>query len=269
MSIKTSIVFLGIYAILRLFVRGFTQPHGQYIEFLDVGQGDAIFISTVNGKHILIDAGPDYSIDYYLSEKFYLKPCVLDLVIVTHKHLDHYGGLERIFKRCHIGSVIHSFKINDVVSADLDNASEQQNLFRGDVFEIDQISFCVLWPPNDSDFISHTNNINNTSIVFLIDYGAFEALFTGDAEVDVWRKLVVPSSCKVDGKLDVLKVAHHGSINGLYRPLLSSLKPITSIISVGSDNKYGHPSPKVIDFLNNIGSKVFRTDLVGNIVINF
>lgn len=269
MSIKTSIIFLGIYVILRLFVLGFTQQHGQYIEFLDVGQGDAIFISTAKGRHILIDTGPDYSVDYYLSEKFYLMPCVLDLVIVTHKHLDHYGGLERIFKRCHIGSVIFNSRINDIVDVNLTLDTKLQNSFRGDVFKIDEISFCVLWPPNDSDFISQTSNLNNTSIVFLMDYGGFEALFTGDAEVDVWRKLNFPNSCKVDSRLDVLKVAHHGSINGLYKPLLTALKPMMSVISVGINNKYHHPSPEVILFLNSINSKVFRTDVAGNIVINF
>ena len=135
----------------------------------------------------------------------------------------------------------------------------------GDIFTYKDVTIKVLWPDLKNTNVDYSN-INNLSIVLFVDYGDFEALLTGDAESEVLDQIdltdVVPA---IQNGLDVYKVPHHGASNGLSLKLLNQLKPKNCVISVGANNKYGHPSPKTIKALESILCKVYRTDEVGDV----
>lgn len=224
------------------------------IKVLDVGQGDAILITTPNDKKILIDGGGNYDVDTYLNNGMLLEPCILDMVILTHLHDDHSFGLRRVMKRCDIGTI--SGNLVEFVDTETKDKPLIKTLVQGDSFIVDGVSFEVLWPPAD-----YTNkDLNDTSIVILLDYKNYEALFSGDASGKIL--------CSLGGletfneHLDLYKVSHHGSITGICDKLL----PKVSVISVG-ENKFGHPDDRIITLLESEGSKVHRTDLEGTVEI--
>src|SRR3989344_4030050 len=222
------------------------ESRGMTFEFLDVGQGDSILITTTAGKFILIDGGGDYTADRLLFERQrLLSGCHLDVVILTHEHADHSVGLERILKRCTAGTY--------------------KKLYKGDLLRIDGLELHVLWPPEKSYTPS---DINDTSTVILADYGFFEVLLTGDAGSTVLSSL---DKGKLDNLiqngLDILKVSHHGSKTGLDKSFLRKYTPRYAVIQVGEGNKFGLPDEEVLDFLGGIGSEIYRTDMQGTVEI--
>ncbi len=136
----------------------------------------------------------------------------------------------------------------------------------GDLIKIDKSSyFQILWP--DSQNMISENGINNNSILAKLVYGDFSMLFTGDIE-EIAEKEVVEKCQNTDVlNCDVLKVAHHGSKSSSIGEILEEIKPQIAVIGVGGDNKYGHPNSDVIDRIENLRAKVFRTDLNGEIRI--
>ena len=212
------------------------------IKILDVGQGDSTLITTPSGKHMLIDGGGDYTADWlYFSET--RKPsCFIDLVILTHEHDDHKVGLDRILERCKVGMY--------------------KKLYKGDTLVIDEVSIKVLWPEKGYS----SSDLNDLSTVVLLDYGKFEALFTGDAGSKIFSRLdenVLKES--IQGDLDLYKVPHHGSRTGLNRAFLYEYKPLASVIPVGKDNKFGHPHQETLEFLSLLGGDIYRTDIHGTV----
>ena len=244
---------------------------GFYLEVFDVGQGDSIFIRTENGSTMLIDGGDNYQADQKLNKEMFFPFCSLDYILVTHPHSDHIKGLEKILKRCKVGTIMFndvSYGSDDLtVFRDLLRKNNVKKVFIGDEFVLDDVNIKILWPPREL-FDSGIKNLNDVSTVVFLDFGNFEALLLGDLQNDNQSKLDLDSiKTLIEGDLDVLKVAHHGSINGTYLPLLTSLKPKNCLISVGSDNKFGHPSLQAVKTMEDAGCRVLRTDLVGDIVI--
>lgn len=250
----------------------FSKPQtGFGMEFVDVGQGDSIYITTEHGKKILIDGGDNYTIDYELAKKMPFYACNLEAVILTHPHYDHLNGLNRVISRCKISTLM--FNDIDFSSKEFSDFKEiskkvtARNLFKGDDFEIDGVSFKVLWPTKE--FTEKKGpDINDTSIVLFVDYGDFEAFLLGDVNDTTLANLDL-SSVKplINGDLEAIKVSHHGSKYGLDKQFYLDLKPKNCIIEVGKDNKFGHPDKGVLDFLESIKCNVLRTDLKGNIVL--
>lgn len=239
------------------------------IDFLDVGQGDAILISTPNGKRVLIDGGDNFEVDFEISKIIPFYSCYLDLIVLTHPHYDHIIGLNRLMQRCKIGTVM--FNDVDFASRDFERFKsfssffDIKNVYAGESFELDGVLFKVLWPTKE--FLkNNVADINDVSTVMFLDYGNFEALFTGDATDKVLGR-VDKSSFEglVDGYFDVLKVPHHGSKYSLHKSFYSKLKPSTCVISVGKDNKFSHPFPSVIDYFKSIECSTLRTDELGDI----
>jgi competence protein ComEC len=248
MNPKTIATVYLIYFILRFLfgvVSNSTSEDGRSylsIKVLDVGQGDAILITTPNKKRILIDGGPNFEVDAYLHDEMFLKQCYLDVVVLTHPHQDHEEGLIRSLRRC--------------------KAGVYKSLYKGDTFYIDGVMFYVLWPEKSYK----DKDLNNISIVILLDYGDFEALFTGDVSGKLYKRMDMELLERtIDGPLDYYKVSHHGSRTGLDANFFTKYPPLNSVIPVGEGNRFGHPHIEVLEFFDSLGSKIYRTDLQGTV----
>jgi len=232
------------------------------------------FIKTVHGSYILVDGGPDSRVLNFIVKDIKPGPCYLDLVVLTHPHSDHLYGLNEVLKYCRVGVVLTTeIKAETKVfgkweellrEATSSGRVKEVSLARSNNdIQLDGILFDVLWPLNES--VSEVENENLGSIVFLFKYGDFEALFTGDAEMEVYDE-ISPDALS-DYEIEVLKVPHHGSSDSLNKEFFEKLGPEVSIISVGRNNKYRHPSLSVISFFKANGSTVLRTDEDGTIEV--
>ena len=232
----------------------------------DIGQGDGIFIRTPKGDDILIDEGPDDSILDCLSNHMPFWDKSIEVMIATHPDADHITGLIYVLKSY---NVIHYF--TSEVSKDtavykrLQDALAEKNLtanyaFSGDRIDFsDKTSLLTVWPDKNSNPGLDTNDF---AIVNLLSYGNFKAVLTTDAPFSVEEMV----SDKI-GKVDVLKVSHHGSKTGASDYFLSKIKPSLAIISVGLKNRYGHPAKEVLDLLTNHNIKYLRTDKSGEVEV--
>ena len=269
---KSDLVIIVLIYIVFSFGSLVTTGKGTLeIEVWDVGQGDSIFITTPNGRKILIDGGDNFEADFKLSNKIPFYSCYIDLVVLTHPHYDHINGLNRVLQRCRVGTLM----FNDVDFASLQwerfkaiaSDMDVKNTYVGDVFKLDNVELKIMWP---SKYFLQKNiaDINDVSIVMLLDYGNFEMLLTGDATDKVLGNISFSDvEPYIEGDFDVLKVPHHGSKYSLHSGFYSNLKPATCVISVGEGNKFGHPSPTVIKYFEDTGCKVLRTDEDGDIKI--
>lgn len=270
MASKSLVSFVVLYylCIFSWWVtdRGYKTAVG--LKFYDIGQGDAILIKTPHGKLVLVDGGPAYTVDKYLFEETKFLTCTLDLVLLSHPHADHLEGINRVLTHCKVKTT--AYFPSDYESRSYRDFKElAQNpimVATTDSFIVDGVYFYVVWPPKNS---KSAVNLNNDSLVVLVKYKACEALLTGDVEADVAGTLAktFPYTL-IDGQLEILKVAHHGAANGLYAPFYDKISIKTAIISVGTGNTYGHPSPKVLDYFAGRGITVLRTDQAGTITLD-
>ncbi len=264
------LAFIVCYYLMRFILQGAGGNGRDYfIDFLNVGQGDAVLVRTPHNK-VLIDAGPDNSLSYELSNYFWNPFCSFDFGFVTHAHADHYYGFTRIAKLCQPKLIT----FNDVdqlqTSSQVFNQLLQENkinkTFLGDEYFFDGVRIKILYPRSVRDLNLHLNDLNFNSIVMLLEYGDFEALLLGDAQKETlatinWDDI----KDQIKPPLEVIKVAHHGAINGFYLPMYDTLKPLYCVISVGKDNTFGHPNPDVVQQLESSGCTVLRTDVKGTI----
>lgn len=246
-----------------------------HIVVCDVGQGDGIFIRTPKGADILIDGGPDDKILSCLSSHMPFWDRTLEVVILTHPDADHSTGLVDVIERYNMmnfltekvpGKTKIFQKLKDLLAEKEETA---KYLYQGDVIrEGDFLSFSMLWPTNVAVEISEQNiskkdiKFNELSVIILLKYENLKVLFTGDAGVGVMEQIASEA-----GDIDVLKVPHHGSKTGMSEAFLAITKPELALISVGTGNKYGHPTRFSLDQLKNAGVKTLRTDIDGEVEI--
>ena len=265
---------------LLLAVVGGARPDGRlHVDVLDVGQGDAILVEGPGGGRMLVDTGPDPDRLITLLDR-YLPPWDrrIDIVVITHPHEDHIAGLALLLERYRVGEVAESgmigpgpgYAASRVALAALDM---QPRLLRaGDILWLDGARLEVDWPLPGGVPLHPANGgkaINNVSIVLDVHYGARRMLLTGDIEEEVDPQLLARGVAAPDGRrLDVLKVAHHGSGTATTAAFLAALQPRIAVISVGWGNVYGHPAPATLARLADSGAQVFRTDLDGTVEIS-
>ena len=235
------------------------------IEFLDVGQGDSILIRSPEGKSALIDAGPSRNVVDLLRARGIAR---LDLVVVSHHHGDHYGGM---------AEVIRDFAPRVFLDADSPHVTARYLAVLKEVkdrgitairagpnprtIELGSVKLTV-FPQAPVD----PKEENNNSVGIRVDYGAFSALLTGDSEPKErrWWTRNTPGLC---ADVDVLKLAHHGSRNGTNSAWLGLTRPALAVASLGRDNDFGHPHPEVVSLLESLGIPLKRTDQSGTIAI--
>jgi len=237
------------------------------VVFFDVGQGDSIFIETPNGNQILIDGGPDKKVLRELSKIMPFHDRSIDIVMISHPDKDHIGGLPSVFENYDVSAFVEPG-----VGADTDIYNILKNLVKDEnskiilarnnmVFNLDENIFLkILFPDRDVSGM----DTNDASIVAQLVYGNNEFLFTGDSPQKIEEYLVLINGEKLSS--DVLKVGHHGSKTSSSKSFIGFVSPEYAVISVGADNKYGHPNKEVIDLLNEFGSKILKTSESGTIV---
>jgi len=238
------------------------------VNFLDVGQGDAIFIETLNKKQMLIDGGPGLSVLEKLGKVMPFYDRYIDVVLLSHPEQDHISGLIEVLKRYDVGVVVFNGIIRDTAQyQEWIETIKQKNIpiyivQAGEKIDFgDNINFDILYP-FESMKDKKLSDSNNYSIVGKLIYKKFSALFTGDIEKSVENKLL---KANVDLKSNIIKIAHHGSKTSSSENFLKAVNAIMAVIEVGKDNQYGHPHQEVLDRLKNLF--VFQTGNEGSIQI--
>jgi competence protein ComEC len=240
---------------------GLSPPTGLRITFLDVGQGDAVLVQVPEGA-ILVDQGPpEARVARQLRE---LGVRRLSAVVLTHPQRDHIGGAGEVVRRIGVDRILDPrLAGSSPYEEDALAAAEARRVpivetRAGASWRIGALRLRVLWP--DRPGVA-SEDPNRLPIVLLATYGTVDALLTADAETDVTARLL-------SRRVEILKVAHHGSEDPGLAAELRELRPAVAVISTGRGNRYGHPRPETIAALNAVtGLRLYRTDLHGRVTI--
>lgn len=235
------------------------------VHFINVGQGDSIFIHTASGQNVLIDAGKQgqgTNVVNYLKKQ---KVSTLDAVIATHPDSDHIGGLATVIKSLKIKSV-YAPKVNHTTQTYKNFLTAVKNKHlkiktaqKGVSLSLKGVSAKFVGPVKKYS----NSDTNDWSAVLRLVYGSKSFLFTGDAEFKAENDMI---NTKETLKADVLKVGHHGAKTSTSSAFLKAVKPKYAVISVGKGNSYGHPTKETLNRLKSYGVKIFRTDTQGTII---
>ncbi len=234
------------------------------IVVMDIGQGDAILVE--DGPHqLLVDTGPDAR--HILPALARNSVHRVDGVVITHLHADHYGGLESVAQVMSVPHIFLPWGTLDKSSATLrsimrESKNPPTELAAGDQVHVGRIDLKVVCPSSPVENAA----TNEASVVMLACDGSESVLLTGDAEAGVLQPACDDGRL---GKIDVLKVGHHGSAISLSQPLLDVLQPGCAVISVGANNRFGHPKREALEFLRSNAIPTYRTDLNGDVRVRF
>jgi len=234
------------------------------VHFIDVGQGDAILIQTPAGQNMLVDAGEndhgDMVVNYLISQG--VKN--LDIVVGTHPHSDHIGGLDTVINKFPVKNIYmpkitnNTESFRDVLNAVKNKGLKISTAKAGVVVPLEGVSCRFAAPVKDS-----YEDLNNYSAVIKMEYGSQSFLLTGDAGTESEAQILYSG---VNLKSTVLKVGHHGSYSATGSKFLNAVAPQFAVIMLGADNKYGHPHTQTLSRLSKAGIKIYRTDKNGTIV---
>jgi len=278
---KKKIAYIaGILFLLNIFawqeVFDLSGENNLKVYFLDIGQGDAVFIETPEHHQILIDGGPDSTVIEKLKDIMPPQDKTIDLVILTHPEKDHMQGLIDVLQRYKIDNIlwtgvlrqtpeyqkwIEVLNEEEIQGAKITIGYAQKTVKAGSVL-ID-----ILHPSEDLSGprgYPELKDSNDSSIVSRLVFGENEFLFTGDITSKTEEYLL---NNKAPLQSDVLKVPHHGSKYSTSDYFLEKVSPEIAVISVGKKNSYGHPTPEVLQRLEKFAIKVLRTDIDGDIEI--
>ena len=229
--------------------------------FLDVGQGDATWLITGTGRRVLIDAGPS---ERAIATHLWEGPDTLDLVVASHAHADHIGGMPWVFQRF----VVRNYMDNGVpfttsvygrVLAALRREPGVRYLEATErVVSVDSLRLRIL-PPHRKE---RHQNLNSVGVV--VEFGKFRALLAGDSERRQIERWIAEKRL---GPVHVLKAPHHGAANGFTDELAALTRPGLVIISAGKRNRYGHPSASVVQGWARTGAEIMATHVDGDVMV--
>ncbi len=240
---------------------------GLKVAFLDVGQGDAIFIEAPNGNQVLIDGGPNKAVLREISKQMPFYDRSIDGVILTHPHLDHYAGLNEVMKKYKVNLGMDSGTKNKSAGfAEFENLIKNKNIKqiyakRGMKINLDKdLHLDILLPVVNNENLSEHDGM----LVSRLVYKNNSFLLAGDMEDNLENFLLVLED---NLKSDVLKIGHHGSKTSTSENFLGWVNPDLAVISAGKNNKYGHPHQEVTERLARFEIPTLRTDEKGTVVI--
>ena len=278
------------------------KPPEFHIITLDIGQGDAHLITFRNGEKMLVDCGPDKKVIERLGSHLSLSDRTIDYLLISHPHLDHYGGCIDVVKRYAVKHIIYNTEGSDKdtywrtwKTAMGESGAEFIRLEHPDTWHIASTTLEFLTP--DPELHISSTDVNDTSIVFRLHDGPTgkTVLFTGDAEEPVEKALLdrycvatntpdLPDRTETmpDGarskkasyltpcpqlQSDILKAGHHGSDSSSSEDFLKAVSPQQVVVSCGVRNKFNHPSLRTVRRLDRLGITILRTDQKGDILI--
>jgi len=265
LAISVFLLVLGILAISASFKLGRLR-----IIACNVGQGDGLLILTPGGREVIIDSGPGSKISDCLSRYMPFWDRTIEMVVLTHPQQDHIEGQMAVFANYSVGTVVTTGIENDTqlyrewYKALVSERSKVYKPTAGDKIQIGAVVFDVLWPTAEKYSLwklAPPSDVNQSAVILRLNYGGRCAYFTGDIPKEI-LETVAKSPCAI------LKVAHHGSSTGTSRQILDQIRPAVAIISVGANNRFGHPNKEVIDLLESAKSKILRTDKLGDIEVD-
>ena len=271
-QLLTIILFGAIAAFSLYFGKDITKtnigiPSGTLeISYLDVGQGDSAYIK-VNDFDILIDAGPRSDSDKLIKQLEDKNIDDFEIVIATHPHEDHIGGMTKVFDRYNVENFYMPKTTNttktfeNMMKAVSNEGLKAKVIKEGTSFELGEGARIEVYSPIDENY----DDFNNYSPIMKLTYGNNTFIFTGDAEKEVEREVLDKYSN--DLKSDVIKFGHHGSSTSSTKEFMEAVSPKYGIISCGLDNTYGHPHRETLDLINKMNIKAYRTDKQGQITI--
>ncbi len=262
--IVAGLILANIFVFLAMHARGASGLLRVY--FLDIGQGDAIFIDSPTHGRMLIDGGKNRKVVSELGSILPFADNRIDLVLATHPDADHIGGLPEVFARYDVSAYLYpGVRSENNIDEELDKRVEAEGATkvlarRGMVVNFgDGAKLEILFPNQD------VNNweTNRASVVAKLVYGEKSFLLTGDSPIDIENVLVRLDKADLD--IDVLKAGHHGSRTSTSLAFAEATSPEYAVISAGKDNTYGHPHKEVLDILKKVGAKVVSTIDMGTI----
>ncbi len=244
---------------------GGSRPDNFTATFIDVGQGDATLLQTPVGQAVLVDAGPPGVRLFEKLQELGVKQ--LDLVVLTHAQMDHYGGIGDLSQHIRVGTALvgsgsASRSYNDALASLERKGAKIVEAEAGQTVKLGRLALSVLYPESTIADRSAGSDPNNDAIVIYASYGSFDLFLPADAESGIWGSIELPD-------VEVYKVAHHGSADEGLEMALKRLKPDVAVISVGRDNRFGHPNPETTSSLKDVGARILRTDRDGTVTVRY
>lgn len=234
------------------------------VHFIDVGQGDSTLLA-LNGQYILIDAGSGSESDEVIEYLTAQGVETIDAIIATHPHEDHIGSIDEVIESFEVLSLyLPNVTHTSQAYSNMIDAADNNDVVMlvpniGDTLEIEGTTLTFLSPDPDEEF----SNLNDYSLITMLECGNDRVLLVGDAEETVLEPL---AESGVDFSCDIYKVGHHGSSNSSSEKFLQAASPSIAVISCGANNTYGHPHEDAVQRLNDIGATIRETAIDGTIV---
>lgn len=274
MSERSVKKLMGLFGLINLLLIGWGMARGRQsgelrVTFLDVGQGDAAIIESPSGKTLVVDAGgllpagDDEGRRVVAPYLRYRGINHIDMLLLTHPHADHIGGAATLIDRFPVSLLLDngapsvSPALTHLLTEAHTHHVPSQRAHQGQILDFGDGVVARVLAPNAS---SPTGPENEACVVLRVEYGRTAFLLDADAEADEEAAMTrsgQPLNC------DVLKVGHHGSHTSTTPGFLAAAHPRLAIISVGAHNLYGHPSPEVLERLQDEGARIYRTDKNG------
>lgn len=264
------VLFVLIVILSFLFYIDWQNSHRKLtFAMLDMGQGDALFIESPTGTQILVDAGPPKKVLSKLARVMPFFDKSIDAIIITNPDQDHIGGITDILKVYKVGKIFESGTTSDSRTyKDLKSEIKNKNIKnllvkKGMSLDIGGgARIDIIFPDRDVSLWE----TNDGSTVARLVYGDTRVMLTGDATKKT-ESLILESNKREELKSDILKVGHHGSHTSTSEDFLKAVAPEYDLISLGKDNKYGHPHKDILELLGKYTKNIFRTDELGTIVL--
>jgi competence protein ComEC len=276
-AIKRALAMALVVAMTVVGGVALTRPSGTArVTILDVGQGDAILVEGSHGGRLLIDGGPDPDrLLVALDRRLPPWDRRIDTVILSHPHEDHVAGLALLLARYDVERVLepgmlgpgpgYAAWLRELSSG---RGPQRTGIAAGDRLTVDEITMRVLWPVRGRvplDPPDGGTGINNVSVVLEGHVGGRRFLLMGDVEEEIDPELLAAGLPRVD----LLKVAHHGSRTATTQAFVDAVRPRIAVASAGAGNPYGHPTRATLERLAAAGARVLRTDQHGTVVVGF